>query len=198
MDLGKSVGKLLAMKNQKKGYFIYNLMIYSLTGLACSLFCCYPYWFSSLSCSIKQFLFIHFPYIFSSFCNPKWLFIIANVIIVFLVGESNLMSSSANSSPANDFYDEYVERCRRIRGTASTFPEKKEEKKPHERQRVDEVKEVIKAKEASVEGEEEKERDGEEEAGLPTEELNKRVEEFIARVNKQRWLEARSLVCCKA
>jgi len=38
----------------------------------------------------------------------------------------------------------------------------------------------------------------EEESGLPPEELNRRVEEFIARVNKQRWLQAQLLVCCKA
>ncbi|KAE8679947.1 putative Protein HVA22 [Hibiscus syriacus] len=30
---------------------------------------------------------------------------------------------------------------------------------------------------------------------LPAEELNKRVEEFIARVNKQRWKEAQLMVC---
>ncbi|KAM0962225.1 hypothetical protein ACFX13_021809 [Malus domestica] len=45
---------------------------------------------------------------------------------------------------------------------------------------------------------EEKEEREEDEALMPAEELNKRVEDFIARVNKQRWLEARYLVCCKA
>ena len=44
----------------------------------------------------------------------------------------------------------------------------------------------------------EKKEISEEESGLPPEELNRRVEEFIARVNKQRWLEAQSLVCCQA
>lgn len=36
----------------------------------------------------------------------------------------------------------------------------------------------------------------EEEMGLPTDELNRRVEDFIARFNMERQLEARMLVCC--
>ncbi|XP_006664011.1 uncharacterized protein LOC102716362 [Oryza brachyantha] len=36
----------------------------------------------------------------------------------------------------------------------------------------------------------------EEDAGLPTDELNRRVEDFIARFNMERQLEARMLVCC--
>lgn len=42
--------------------------------------------------------------------------------------------------------------------------------------------------------EQEKEEEEEEATWIPAEELNKRVEDFIARVNKQRWLEARFLV----
>jgi len=37
--------------------------------------------------------------------------------------------------------------------------------------------------------------EGEEEFSLPTEELKKRADDFIARVNRQRMLEARLLVC---
>ena len=52
-----------------------------------------------------------------------------------------------------------------------------------------------KVEEEKEEKEEEEEKDGEEDQpGLPAEELNKRVEEFIARINKQRWLEAKLLV----
>lgn len=57
---------------------------------------------------------------------------------------------------------------------------------------VTEVKERKTEEEQEVmEGDGEKE---EEEAGLPAEELRKRVEEFIARVNKQRWLEGKEFV----
>ena len=56
-----------------------------------------------------------------------------------------------------------------------------------------------KVEEEKEEKEEEEEKDGDEDGeedqpGLPAEELNKRVEEFIARINKQRWLEAKLLV----
>lgn len=64
-----------------------------------------------------------------------------------------------------------------------------------EEQDKEEIKQVIesfirgseedKEVEDEKEGDEEEKEDGEEESGLPSEELNKRVEEFIARVNKQ-------------
>lgn len=41
-----------------------------------------------------------------------------------------------------------------------------------------------------------KEEDCEESTELPTEELNRRVEDFIARFNMERQLEARMVVCC--
>lgn len=45
--------------------------------------------------------------------------------------------------------------------------------------------------------EEEGEEEEEDETGLPTEELNRRVEDFIARFNMERQLEeARMIVCC--
>lgn len=42
---------------------------------------------------------------------------------------------------------------------------------------------------------ERKDLEGEEEFSLPTEELKKRADDFIARVNRQRMLEAQLLVC---
>lgn len=114
------------------------------------------------------------------------------------------MGSSGNSSsPATDLYDEYVQRSR-TRLRAGVAAQKIEEQKPHEQiversaKRVHQVKDVNKEKQTKIEREKEKDDEDQEEAGLPAEELNKRVEEFIARVNKQRWLEARSSICCKA
>lgn len=203
MDSMKKIQK----KIQKNGCCFYNLMLYSLTGLACSVFCCHAYSFCSLSgtyYAMKQFLFIYVPYIWSSFSSPNCLFVIANVIIVFLVGESNFMGSSGNSSsPATDLYDEYVQRSiTRLR--AREAADKIDEEKPHEQiveqsvKRVHQVKDVNKEKQAKFEQAKEKDDEDREEDGLPAEELNKRVEDFIARVNKQRWLEAKSLICCKA
>ncbi|KAF3432387.1 hypothetical protein FNV43_RR27127 [Rhamnella rubrinervis] len=161
-------------------------------------------------------LFMSLPSIWSSFFNPKCLFVVVNVIVVFLVGESKFLGSS-HSSPATDIYSEYLERSQSLKGqrrqsSSTTFQEKKEDKnlKLDEYysavvERVDDIKEV-EAKEDEVDefedckeddGDEnnivddhhQQERDGEEEVGLPAEELKRRVEDFIARVNKQRRLE---------
>ncbi|KAM1859776.1 hypothetical protein ACFX13_012032 [Malus domestica] len=68
--------------------------------------------------------------------------------------------------------------------------EKGVEKEEEKKEETEEEKDEEKKEEIEEEREEEK-------AGIPAEELNKRVEDFIARVNKQRWLEARFLVCCE-
>ena len=227
--------KLQTMNYYKNSQFLYNLILSSLVAITCSLFCSHPFWFASLTSSIKYYIFISLPNIWSSFLNPKCLFIVFNVIVAFLVGESKLLGSQ--SSPANDIHSEYVEMSRSLRGQpriSALQEEKKEEKKvememdmnKESENIVYEDKEVLevqpkeekhdkKWEEAAEEEEEEedekfqealnndadqKESDGEEESdeGLPTEELNRRVEAFIARINKQRWLEARMLICSQA
>ncbi|MBA0576440.1 hypothetical protein Golob_024855 [Gossypium lobatum] len=217
----------------------------------------------SLCSSMKQFVIISLPCIWSSFFNPKCLFIVVYVIVVFLVGESGLVGSKV--SPGRDVYDEYVERNRRVRGVSvsTTVPREvgdykamdseegkggfdQTEEEEEEEKGLFEVKEVITSEaesgkeEQTREVEEEEEEEGsfevkdvitypleeertcevKEEKGLievketktwkvehgrsivedhqeiELPEFNKRVEEFIARVNKQRWMEAQLLVSC--
>lgn len=94
-----------------------------------------------------------------------------------------------SQSSAAEIYDEYAERSRASRRVLSALQEAKE----MEKNLVEES--LHKVEEEKEEKEEEEEKDGEEDQpGLPAEELNKRVEEFIARINKQRWLEAKLLV----
>ncbi|WRX15817.1 protein of unknown function DUF4408 - like 3 [Theobroma cacao] len=230
-------------KYRKSDQFLYNLILHLLAGLACSLFFSYAFSFPPLCSSMKHFFLISLPCIWSSFSNPKCLFVVVNVIVIFLVGESRF--TGTNSSPAGDIYNEYIERSRSLRGVPVSTPQEKTrqekrveevEKEAESKQVVNrgddkevkeedeelvEVKEVMKSDEkeeekevevkeqdrvvqetygvAAEEAYAEKEKDTvEEEAGLPAEELNKRVEQFIARVNKQRWLEAQLLVCCRA
>jgi hypothetical protein len=168
------------------------------------------------------------------------LFILVNVIVVFLVGESRFGGS--HSSSVGEIYDEYVERSWSLRGV-STHQDKAEDSKlevnwvdqetnvqdkevvlkeevaeltnkgdkevavkEEDGREVNELTnkgkkdahEEVKVKEDRHEEKEISEEEEEEESGLPPEELNRRVEEFIARVNKQRWLQAQLLVCCKA
>lgn len=209
----------------------------------------------SLCSSMKQSVIISLPCIWSSFFNPKCLFVVVNVIVVFLVGESGLVGSKV--SPGRDVYDEYVERNRRVRGVSASTTVRREvgdykameseegtggfDQAEEEEKGLFEVKEAIpsEAKSATeeetreveeeegsfeVEGvtkskvdpmEEERTREIKEEKGLvevketKTSEVehgrsivedhqqiellkfNKRVEEFIARINKQRMMEAR-------
>ncbi|CAK9171927.1 unnamed protein product [Ilex paraguariensis] len=166
---------------------------------------------------IKQFLSVSLPNLRSSFFNPKCFFIISNVIIVILVGESKLAGS--HSSPTTMIYNEYVEKCQSLRRRWNQFDlqdEKKEgktemtqidqgsenspeENKHQEEEKHKEAEKTMDNDEGDDNGDnddiEEKERDEEEELGLPTEELNRRVEDFIARVNRQRRLEAELLEC---
>ncbi|XP_035540629.1 uncharacterized protein LOC118344290 [Juglans regia] len=239
--------KLRAMNSYKKiNQFLYNLILHSLISLSCSLLFSYPYWFPSLRCTMKHFLSASLPNISAVFTNPKCLFVVVNVIVVFLVGESKLVAS--NSSPVGDLYDEYIERSQNLRGQKySTFqeireveknsetqdhgynniinhaslreeesnrPDEKEEKKLEmnliedsssstttriegkeviKEKEKEKEKEVVKAeeeKEVNVKAEDDVELDEEEETGLPAEELNRRADEFIARVNRQMWIEA--------
>ncbi|XP_075660054.1 uncharacterized protein LOC142629888 [Castanea sativa] len=230
--------KLRAMNSYNKSQFLFNLILHALVAITCSLLCSYPNWFPSLRYSVKHFLFTSLPNISSFLVNPKCVFIVFNVIVVFLVGESKLVNSKA--SPANEIYDEYVERSQSLRERShstleeikertvetnsdtheeynkrdqslkgdSTLLEKKEERKLEmnlEEDKVnrietkevkkEEVKEVVEVEDDDDAGDD---GEAEEEAGLPAEELNKKAEEFIARVNKQMRLEAKLLACTKA
>ncbi|KAG0446562.1 hypothetical protein HPP92_028769 [Vanilla planifolia] len=102
--------------------------------------------------------------------SPKCLFLICNVIVMVLVRESKL-SKSPNHS---DIYEEIVNRNRRLQ-------------RPLEMEIIDRREEEVEEEESfrGVEGME----------GKGLEELNKRVEDFIARVNRQRMLEARLVGC---
>ncbi|KAJ6307686.1 hypothetical protein OIU76_017475 [Salix suchowensis] len=170
---------------------------------------------------MKNSLFLSLPNKLSSCFGPKCLFILVNAIVVFLVGESRLVGSQ--SSPVGEIYDEYVERSRSLRGVSTHQDEEdKQESTDQDHQTHIQVKEVVVKEQDTKEvteltneggkhgheeveveddqhGEKEilEEEEEEEESGLPPEELNRRVEEFIARINKQRSLEAQFLVCCE-
>lgn len=248
------------MKSYKKNNFLHSLFLHFLAALACSVVCSYPLWGNSLSSSMNHFCLISLPYMWSSFFNPKCIFVVVNVIVIFLLGESKLISTS--SSIEGEIYNEYVQRSRSLRRISTPRQKTKDQTKPvkgelkeesmvEKKETLEEVKEIeekvedakdideISSKEErSLKEEDQHEgRDGdvnvheatlsdpirvqisedeqvemplaivekledrkekekrEEDGGLPTDELNKRVEAFIARINQQRWIEANSIVC---
>ncbi|KAH0462344.1 hypothetical protein IEQ34_009919 [Dendrobium chrysotoxum] len=100
--------------------------------------------------------------------GPKGLFIVCNIIVIVLISESKLSKSSMQP----DIYQEYVNRNRSVQKLSG-------------KRYNDEADMDIEKREGEVEEE------ADEEGYEDLEELNKRVEDFIARVNKQRKLEAK-------
>ncbi|XP_010251332.1 PREDICTED: uncharacterized protein LOC104593268 [Nelumbo nucifera] len=203
------IEKLQAMNKYKRDQLLNKFILYFFTASICALFCSSPLWFPSLCSSMRLLLFVHLPKIGSFIFHPKYLFIICNLIIAILVGESKL-TGSHSSSAISDTYDVYVRRNQSLRRCSIT-----EEQKPD----TPLIEEGVKrgGEDGKGEGEEDdrniesdenldEEEEEEEEAAaaeeesdeMPAEEFKRMVDDFIAKVNKQRWLEAKELVCCSA
>ncbi|KAJ6970803.1 hypothetical protein NC653_035166 [Populus alba x Populus x berolinensis] len=200
MDLIK-LREIHAINKSKKHQFLDNFFLYSFTVLSCTLFCSSPFWFPSLFHSMKLFLFVSLPKLSSILLSPKFIFIVGNLIIFVLVGESKYFTS--NSPLATDvYYDEYIDQKKSLQTTSASVEEKKEVKMEEafkeEQSKTCESGENIGGKglsEGNLKAHKEpKDLEGEEEFSLPTEELKKRADDFIARVNRQRMLEARLLL----
>ncbi|KAL5726888.1 hypothetical protein ACHQM5_000133 [Ranunculus cassubicifolius] len=186
----------------KKKEFSDTLILYCFIVLSCCLLCSTPFWLPSLVSSSKAFIFVSVPSIGALLFTPKCLFVVCNIIIIILIGESKYVGSS--SSTDNEIYHEYVKRTATVR--TQPKPEKQEvvdtkfeittiaEEKENineEQGNGGEANEVETVKEDEFGDGEEKEED----VALPAEELNKKFDDFIAKVNNQRRLEARQLVC---
>ncbi|KAI8528122.1 hypothetical protein RHMOL_Rhmol12G0126800 [Rhododendron molle] len=168
-----------------------NLVLPSVAAIVLTLFCSYPSWFTYLSNnSLKHFVFVSLPNFKSFVFNPKCLFILCNAIIIFVVGESKFASS--RSSLVSEKKEEQWETNRteesanKVEGGYMVEKEMGEEIASNGDNGDGDGDSYEQDEEEEEEG-----RDEEGESDLPTEELNKRIEDFIARVNRQRWLEAR-------
>uniref|UniRef100_A0A0A0K9L0 DUF4408 domain-containing protein n=1 Tax=Cucumis sativus TaxID=3659 RepID=A0A0A0K9L0_CUCSA len=183
--------KLFAIKYcyKKSQLFLYNLNIFHSL-----IFLFFTYWLSSqshyfppdtISSIIKM---VATP---PSFFSPSCLFVIVNFIVVYIVGEQKL--TGAKSAFMNTMYDEYyIERtlemkylnpCENMKElVVEKFVEEKEEEG------------ISPIEDDNGIGFSEKENEGD--CKLANEELNKRAEAFIARVNKQRKLEAVDCFSC--
>ncbi|XWS37088.1 hypothetical protein CRYUN_Cryun19dG0012900 [Craigia yunnanensis] len=119
-----------------------------------------------------------------------------NLIVVVLIGESKFFASASTLS-GDVHYDEYVDRSRSPQNSSTLEVKKEKKMKPFEENMkrtslvsvtgrlVEKIREIKKEKNYL---------EGENELILPTEELKKRADDFIARVNSQRRLEARLLL----
>ncbi|KZV31797.1 hypothetical protein F511_28439 [Dorcoceras hygrometricum] len=182
------------MKKYKRARFLYNLFLYSLTTLITFLFVSYPFWLPST----KHFLLVSVPDNLSGFFDVKCFFVLGNIIVFILVGESRLATArSSNLSTASvDVYDEYVVRSK-------SFREIKPEITGDGQREGGFVKGLVHLEEKSIGTDKNKEeitrnqkvvtvrrmRKVEDLTSMPMDELNERVEAFIERVNRQRSLE---------
>ncbi|XP_073033088.1 uncharacterized protein [Primulina eburnea] len=195
--------KIEAMKKYKRAQFLYNLVLYSLTTLITFLFVSYPFWLPSA----KHFFFVSLPENLSCFFDAKCFFILGNIIVSILVGESRLATQSSKLSTASDVYDEYVVRSKSFREVKSeaigddqreggcvkglNLEEKRIENEIYKEEKImmaceiaRDEKVVKRMKKVNI-----RRTKVDDLTKIPMEELNKRVEAFIERVNRQRSLE---------
>ncbi|XP_073130796.1 uncharacterized protein [Henckelia pumila] len=189
-----------AMKSYKRAQFLYNLVLYSLTTLITFLFVSYPFWLPFTN----HFFLVSLPETLSSFFDAKCFFVLGNIIVFILVRESKVASTTRSSKfISTDVYDEYVVRSKSFREVIKSETigdidqrlnidqeiriendRNKEEKFMRVCEITKDEKIVKRMRKVNVGGTK-----VEDLTKIPKEELNKRVEAFIERVNRQRSLE---------
>lgn len=190
-----------------------TLLLYSISTLACTLLCSSPLWYPPFCATFNVIIFFSLPKLCSFFFTSKVLFVVGNLIVIFLVGESKFFASkskaNSHASYSDICYDKY--KCKspnpqvlakkgmaRAKGISISInisdPETYDEEKRLEtkgkedklkrgrRGEVTTIEELIKHEDLDV-------------INLGAEELNKLADDFIARINRQRRLEAES---CRA
>ncbi|CAL9118136.1 unnamed protein product [Musa textilis] len=192
--------KLQAMRSYRRNHFFLVFLQYILRVVLVGLFLSCPNWLPSI-CSFAKFFLVCLPNIGATVSGPKFVFVVSNIIIIFLVGESRLSKSPARHP---GIYEDYVSRSQSLQRMVSVEVKEKEavmvepsleETKEKDEETVEEEEEEVKGDAGEEELETEREELLEEEyEELPAEELNRRVEDFIAKVNMQRKLEARMLI----
>ncbi|KAJ3671849.1 hypothetical protein LUZ60_007928 [Juncus effusus] len=195
-------------------------------------------WVPQVYSFLSIFFSVSLPSILSMVIAPKCLFIVSNMIILFLFGEFKTCICTSDNDSCHVRVSEKLEENSERREMAALedakerdveiveektemelvpLVEERELELSEERNETEKI-EVVETEHQLVktdriegegememveyqdemertEGEEEMERE-EEMEGLPTEVLNRKVEEFIAKVNLQRRLEARMAILC--
>ncbi|XP_019155735.1 PREDICTED: uncharacterized protein LOC109152491 [Ipomoea nil] len=141
-------------KCNKIHQFLGNLTLYTLPALVSSL----VFFFLLCLPSIKT-IFLSIPSLYSHVLSPKFLFVLGNIIIFVLVGESKLAKSERSLQTP-------------LLWAVSKMKEKNKGAIMENHEDCGAMEEV------------------EEDHALQLWELNEKVEDFIARVNRQMWSEA--------
>ncbi|XP_060204149.1 uncharacterized protein LOC132632287 [Lycium barbarum] len=101
--------KIQAINKYRKQRLLNNLMFYSFTALTSILLLSSPLWYPLLCAFLKSLFFDSLPKICALFFSSKCIFIVGNIIIIFLVGESKIFKSRSSSSlPSNVLKQNYT------------------------------------------------------------------------------------------
>ncbi|XP_062115901.1 uncharacterized protein LOC133830025 [Humulus lupulus] len=192
--------KIKAINKYRRNQLLKNLFFHSLTAIA-SLYLLSPLWLPPITSSMEVILFVYVPKLPSLFFSSKFVFIVGNLIIVALIGESKIFSSEKSSPTTttdHSYYEEYISTsAKQIKHLQALVPHEEnrlicigEQKKMITWEKVDDGEKGVVVVEKKLEdfhvGEV---------ITLPNEDLKKRADDFIARVNKQRVFEAREMLC---
>lgn len=184
--------KIHAIKKHKRQQFVGTILLYSLSTLACSLLCSSPLWYPSFWANFNAVFFMFIPKICSFFFTSKVLFIVGNLIVIFLVGESKFLASKSKAPLAtysDVCYDKY--KCKIPESKVLSPPQVKTLELRIEEKKMDTGidEDMCKCCRGEVQILQNV-KPMDEEVSLPAEDLNKLADDFIARVNRQRRLEA--------
>ncbi|KAL1812363.1 hypothetical protein ACET3Z_022428 [Daucus carota] len=82
-----SIHKIHAINKNRKQELMSSLVLYTLTTMSCSLLVFSPFWYPPLCATVNVFLYVSLPKVVSVFFSAKFVFIVGNLIIFFLVSE---------------------------------------------------------------------------------------------------------------
>ncbi|KAI3759504.1 hypothetical protein L6452_07384 [Arctium lappa] len=194
--------KIHAIKKHKRQQFIGTLLLYSISTLACTLLFSSPLWYPPFCATFNVIFFFSLPKICSFFFTSKVLFVVGNLIVIFLVGESKVFASKSKANSHASYidicYDKY--KCKtpnpqvlakkgmaKAKGISISDPETYDEEKRLETKGEEDI--LNRCRRGEVRTIEELKHE-DSEVNLGAEELNKLADDFIARINRQRRLEA--------
>ncbi|KMZ57094.1 hypothetical protein ZOSMA_89G00460 [Zostera marina] len=183
------IEKLHAMKRYRssKKSFVHSFLKCALSIFFFGAFLSCPLWLPKLFNSwVIHFVFGSIPSMIKSFIvSTKCLFVLCNIIVIVLVGDSKRLGGGG--VPMTDIYEEYARKNKRseiirpkklytLKETEEVNRESDQESEEEEEEDADTEAEADKEEGISFDG------DGEEE---DPDELNKRAENFIAMMNNQ-------------
>ncbi|KAJ1411859.1 hypothetical protein SESBI_20918 [Sesbania bispinosa] len=142
----------------------------------------------------RVFFLVYMSNLIAVLLSSKLLFIIGNLIIFVLIVNSRILSSDS-SSTSDVYYDEYIQSSQTKTKPLIPNPEVNTFENVEDGQNIVELKGKGWDKKGTAK--EEENLDGGDEQSLtpPSDELNKRADDFIARVNRQRRIELSLLKC---